>query len=372
MINKIKEYIINNKKHAIIYASSFLVGFALVSFGSSPESRLENVLNEKETQTFVYSDNKKALEEKQIEIDELKKEIEGIKSSIKNIEDTDKVSSNANSGVSSSNDSQNVVYNNVLAQNVKGSKIHVINTGNSDSILITGGKNVLIDGGDNDDEQAVVNYLKNNGVNKIDYLISTHPHADHVGGLDAVVSSISVGQAFIANGSADTKTYTDFVKAMANKGLKPSVPLEGAKFILGNGEYIQIFNGNGGKHANEQSLVTLYVNGNDKSLFMGDAEEGTEGELLSKLPKVDMLKVGHHGSKSSSSSSFINKVSPQIAVVTAGKDNKYGHPHKETMDKLKNNGIVVHRTDECGSIVFNSTGSGIKTGCKTGSYNSGK
>ena len=157
MINKIKEYIINNKKHAIIYASSFLVGFALVSFGSSPESRLENVLNEKETQTFVYSDNKKALEEKQLEIDELKKEIEGIKSSIKNIEDTDKVSSNANSGVSSSNDSQNVVYNNVLAQNVKGSKIHVINTGNSDSILITGGKNVLIDGGDNDDEQAVVN-----------------------------------------------------------------------------------------------------------------------------------------------------------------------------------------------------------------------
>lgn len=157
---------------------------------------------------------------------------------------------------------------------------------------------------------------------------------------------------------------------MANKGLKPSVPLERAKFTLGNGEYIQIFNGNGGKDANEQSLVTLYVNCNDKALFMGDAEEGTERELLSKLPKVDMLKVGRHGSKSSSSSSFINKV-PQIAVVTAGKDIKYGHPHKETMDKLKNKRIVVHRTDECGSIVFNSTGSGIKTGCKTGSYNYG-
>ena len=101
MINKIKEYIINNKKHAIIYSSSFLVGFALMSFGSSPESLLENVLNEKETQTFVYSNNKKALEEKQLEIDELKKEIEGIKSSIKNIEETDKVSLNSNSGVSS-------------------------------------------------------------------------------------------------------------------------------------------------------------------------------------------------------------------------------------------------------------------------------
>lgn len=110
MINKIKEYIIKNKKRVIIYASSFLVGFSIITFGTSPESQFENMLHEKETKTFIYEDNKKILEEKQLGIEELKKEIEGIKSLIKDIEETDKVSSNVDSVVSSSNDLQNVIY----------------------------------------------------------------------------------------------------------------------------------------------------------------------------------------------------------------------------------------------------------------------
>ncbi|MGL4571363.1 MAG: ComEC/Rec2 family competence protein [Clostridium sp.] len=248
------------------------------------------------------------------------------------------------------------------------SKVHFINTGNSDAILITGSKNILIDGGDNDDEKSLVKYIKDQGVKSLDYMIATHPHADHIGALDAVLKAFKVNNLLVANGSSTSDTYTDFINAAANKKVSPSVPLEGRKFELNYNSYIQIFNTNGGSDANEESLVALYVNGNDKFLFTGDAEKGTEKEILSKMIDVDVLKVSHHGSRTSTTSEFLNKVNPEYAVLTVGKDNKYNHPHKETMDKLKNKNIKVHRTDECGNVIFTSTGSGVKTDCSSGSY----
>ena len=250
----------------------------------------------------------------------------------------------------------------------KNSEIHFINTGNSDSILIKGEKNVLIDGGDNDDEQLIVDYLKKQGVKKVDYLIATHNHADHIGGLDSVVDNLDIGQVLVSNGDATTKTYRDFITSLSDKKLKPSVPLKDAKFDLGNGAYMQIFNTNGGSNTNEESLVTLYVNGQDKFLFTGDAEKETEKEILSLVPDVDVLKVGHHGSRSSTTQQFLDKVNPEFAVITVGKDNRYHHPHRAVMDKLKTKKIEVHRTDECGTVIFESTGSGVKTDCKAGTY----
>lgn len=123
-------------------------------------------------------------------------------------------------------------------------------------------------------------------------------------------------------------------------------------------------NTDGGSDTNNESLVVEYINGEDKVILMGDAEEEVEKEILPKVEQVDLLKVGHHGSRTSTSQAFLEKVNPIYAVITCGEGNKYGHPHQETLDKLQ--GIEVHRTDKCGSIVFKSTGYGITTDCEQG------
>lgn len=250
-------------------------------------------------------------------------------------------------------------------------EVHFIDTGNSDSILIKEGKKaMLIDGADNDDEKSLVAYIKAQGVTELEYVIATHPHADHIGALDSVIKSFPINYLFVANGDADSKTYRDFINAAMDKKLTPSVPLEGKQFMLEN-SYFEVFNTNGGVDTNEQSLVLLYTNGNDKMLFTGDAEKGTEAEILDQMVKVDVLKVGHHGSHSSTTQPFLDKVDPEYAVITTGTGNKYGHPHIETVDKLKAASIEVHRTDECGDVIFLSTGNGVSTDCQPGSYNRG-
>ena len=254
---------------------------------------------------------------------------------------------------------------------IKETSVHFIDTGNSDAILIKGEKSVLIDGGDNNDEEMIVEYLKKEGIKKLDYMIATHNHADHIGGLDEVLNDMEVGHVFISNGDGDSQTYRDFITAIAGKKVEHGVPLDGAKIELGNGAYMQMYNTNGGSNTNDESLITLYVNGNDKFLFTGDAEKGAELEVLSKLVDVDVLKVGHHGSKTSTTNEFLEKVNPEIAVITVGEDNKYNHPDKEVMDKLKADDITVYRTDENGTVIIKSTGDGVKTDSKEGSYNHG-
>lgn len=250
--------------------------------------------------------------------------------------------------------------------------IHFINTGNSDSVLIVqGDKSVLIDGGDNDDEGKVTDYIKNRGIKELSYVVSTHPDADHCGGLDAVLNSVKVQKLLVGNGSADTKTYRDFINAAGSKGVNPSVPLEGSEHKLSETSYLKFFNTNGGKDKNESSIVTLFVNGNDKLLFMGDAGEETENEIINDLPDVDLIKIGHHGSRYSTSEALLNKVSPEYAVILTG-ENNYGHPTKTVLDKIQAKGTELHRTDECGDIVMKSTGKGIETTCKEGSFTPGK
>ncbi|CEQ19933.1 beta-lactamase [[Clostridium] sordellii] len=251
----------------------------------------------------------------------------------------------------------------------KEAQLHFIDTGNSDAILIKqGDKAALIDGGDNDDEGTVVKYLKNQGVNELEYVFATHPHADHIGGLDAVINAIPVKNVYVSNGDANTKTYTDFIKSIANRGLHPSVPLLNSEFELGTSKF-KVLSVANTDDPNNNSIVLEYINGNDKVLLMGDAEADIEAKINTE--DVDLLKVGHHGSHSSSTKTFIDKVNPEYAVIMAGKDNKYGHPHKETMDTLKSRNIEVHRSDECGDIVFTSTGNGLKVNCNKGSYKSG-
>ena len=273
---------------------------------------------------------------------------------------------NQNSNENNSNDNMSISRVEELSSN---SEIHFINTGNSDAILIIkDGKAALIDGGDNDDEDLVSSYIKKQGISELEYVFATHPHADHIGGLDRVAKEIKINKLYVSNGEAETKSYRDFINAAASKGLYPSVPLLGSKFDLAGStfEVLSVANTN---DPNNNSIVLLYTNGNDKILLMGDAEKEVEQNL--NVGDIDLLKVGHHGSYSSSSKLFIDKIDPEYAVILVGEDNKYGHPHKETMDTLKEKGIEVHRSDECGDIMFTSTGNGLEVDCKEGSYSTG-
>lgn len=292
-----------------------------------------------------------------------------ISSSEENLNSDNENSSNDSSNKDSNNDNSSISENKTLTNGEV--QVHFIDTGNSDAILIDDdGVAMLIDAGDNDDERAVVNYLKGRGVKDIKYLISTHAHADHAGGLDNVVKQCNVENAFVSNGDSETATYRDFIMALSDKGLNPTVPLEGKKFKLKD-SYFEVFNTDGGSSTNNESLVVLLTHGKDKMLFMGDAEEEVEDEILNKVPDVDLLKLGHHGSHSSSTERFLDKTNPEYAVILCGRNNKYGHPHKETMDSLKSRHIDVYRTDQSGDIIFTSTGNGLKTTSKKGDYKNG-
>ncbi|MEG1296667.1 MAG: ComEC/Rec2 family competence protein [Niameybacter sp.] len=250
-------------------------------------------------------------------------------------------------------------------------EVHFIDTGNSDSILIKECKKaMLIDGGDTDDDHDLVNYLEQQGVTELEYVVASHPHADHIGGLDSIIKNFPIRYLFVANGDAETKTYQSFIQAAMDKALTPSVPLEGKQFKLEN-SYFEVFNTNGGSTTNEASLVLRLTNGEDTFLFTGDAEKETELEILDHMTDVDLLKVGHHGSHSSTTDAFLSKLQPEYAVILASNPNKYGHPHIETIEKLEKAQIEVHRSDECGNIVFISTGNGLQTDCPIGSYNRG-
>lgn len=269
----------------------------------------------------------------------------------------------------SENNGNTVINDNDIQSNFKEAQLHFIDTGNSDAILIRqGGEAALIDGGDNDDEERVVNYLKDIGVTELKYVIATHFDADHIGGLDAVIDSIPVETVYVSNGDANTKTYRDFIESMTNKNLYPSVPLLGAEFHLGTSKF-KVLSAANLKDPNNNSIVLEYINGNDKVLLMGDA--GQEIERIINVEDVDLIKIGHHGSKTSTSLSFIKKANPEYAVITVGKNNRYNHPNKETMETLKSQDIEVHRSDECGNILFKSTGNGLIVNCDEGSYNYG-
>lgn len=241
-------------------------------------------------------------------------------------------------------------------------RIHFIDTGNSDAILIEQGEyTALVDGGDNDDERLVVDYIKKLGIESLDYVFATHPDADHIGGLDAVISELEVEQVFVGNGKATTKTYKDFIEAIMNKGLTPSVPLLGATFSLGEAS-LKIVSVANVKDVNNCSLVILYTYGDSKVLLMGDADQSIEKDIdLNEVGDIDLIKVGHHGSKTSSNEEFIQSISPEHAVIMCGTGNKYGHPNKETLEVLNKLGITIYRTDQMGDIIFEITKKDVKS-----------
>lgn len=252
-------------------------------------------------------------------------------------------------------------------------KIHYLNVGQADSILIQqNGENMLIDAGNNADSSLVVEYLRKQGVHKLDYIVGTHPHEDHIGGLDVVIDTFSIGKVFMPQTTATTQTFKDVVLAVKNKDLKITTPKVENSYNLGGATWtILAPNGSEYNDANNYSIVIKLKFGNNSFIFMGDAEDVSEGQILAKQLDIeaDVLKVGHHGSSSSTTTEFLNKVNPKHAVISVGKDNKYGHPYKETMDKLKDKDVEVYRTDESGTIIATSDGNKITFNTVPGSYN---
>ena len=252
-------------------------------------------------------------------------------------------------------------------------KVSYIDVGQADSILIQqGSSSMLIDAGNNEDSNTVKNYISNQGITKLDYVIGTHPHEDHIGGMDYIINSFKIGKIYMPKATANTKTFRDVASAIKGKGLKVTAPVVGQIFKVGNATAtILAPNSSGYEDLNNFSIVIRVTFGSSSFMFDGDGEDVSENEMLAKGLNVsaDVLKVGHHGSNSSTTEAFLNKVNPKYAVISVGKDNSYGHPHKSTMDKLKAKGIKVYRTDENGTIVATSNGKNITFNTKPGTYN---
>ncbi|EOD01363.1 MBL fold metallo-hydrolase [Caldisalinibacter kiritimatiensis] len=244
--------------------------------------------------------------------------------------------------------------------------VHFIDVGQADSILIElpNGETSLIDGGNRQDAELVVNYIKDLNIKEIDYLIATHPHEDHIGGLPDVVREFKIGKIYMPRKSSNTKIYENLLKEIKNKGLKITTARGGQKIIDVDKLKFTIIAPNSKKYdeTNEYSIVNKLTYKNTSFLFTGDAEKDSEDEML-KLGydlSADVLKVGHHGGRTSTNVEFLKRVNPKYAVISAGKGNDYGHPHKEVIERLQDRNIVIFRTDVHGTIKAISDGDNIK------------
>lgn len=240
-----------------------------------------------------------------------------------------------------------------------GLYVHYIDVGQGDSELVCcNGEYMLIDAGEPDASDAVLEYLDALGIDRLDYLVCTHGHSDHCGGLDAVVESLEVETVFTSPYAGDSPSYEIFTDAVYDAGLELTVPELGESYRLGEASFSFIGPLEDYDNLNDDSLVMRLEYGDTSFLFTGDMTSKAEKDLINDGAdlRCDVLKVGHHGSSGSSCYQFLYEAQPGIGVISCEKGNSYGHPHEETLSRLNDADVTVYRTDLEGSIVIFSDG----------------
>lgn len=253
-----------------------------------------------------------------------------------------------------------------LAIDAEGTlRVHYIDVGQGDCALIQtpDRKNILIDAGNPENYEAINAYLKAQKVEKLDVMMVTHPHSDHMGSAEKILKNYVVDRVYLPKVAHNTQLFQNFMKALDEKGLKANAAHAGIEIPAGSAVTIELFSPTEGKTYNElndYSPITRITYGETSFLFTGDGENEDEQDAIAQAGlklKSDVLKVGHHGSDTSTGDLFLSIVNPQYAVISVGKDNSYGHPSETTLDKLKNK--TVFRTDQEGNVVAISDGQGI-------------
>lgn len=248
--------------------------------------------------------------------------------------------------------------------NVEGSlEVHFIDVGQADSILVRSeSANMLIDTGDLDDDctASIISYLEGFGITKLDYLVLTHPDADHIGGAPEIINGFTVVNCIMPNAEKSTKIFESTVNALEEKQVNVIEAVADYEFKVGEAQCRILAPINEYDDVNDMSAVIQLYFGEKSILFTGDAESESEADMIKRYTSADLnadvLKVGHHGSSTSTSQAFLDLVNPEYAVISCGEGNSYGHPHDETIDLLEKNKITYYRTDVSGTIVLVTDG----------------
>jgi len=244
--------------------------------------------------------------------------------------------------------------------------VHFIDVGQGDSTLVLcGGEAMLIDAGNNDMGTTVQYYLEKQNINSLKYVIGTHPDADHIGGLDVILYKFDCRTVIMPDKESDTATYRDVADTMKEKGYKNTLPCVGDTYSLGSACFTIVGPSREYTESNDCSVAIILRHGDNSFLFTGDAGTEAEGDIIASgfLTDVDIYKAGHHGSSTSSTAELLDAAAPEYAVISCGEGNSYGHPHPQTLDRFRERGIRVFRTDEQGTITVTSDGTGLTWSC---------
>ena len=244
-------------------------------------------------------------------------------------------------------------------------EMHFIDVGQALSVLVEcDGQYMLYDGGNVDDGSLVVSYLQSQGVEQLEYVFCSHAHEDHVGGLAAALAYFPTYHVYSPGTEASTKCFKDFVKYTQQQGLQVEVPAVGTTWPLGGATVTMVGPVAQYSDTNDTSIVLRIEYGSTSFLLTGDMEKTAETDLVNSGVnlRADVLQVGHHGSSTSTGYLFLNSVLPEMAVISCGVNNKYGHPHEETLSILRDAGVDVYRTDLQGTITIGSDGQNYTVG----------
>lgn len=241
--------------------------------------------------------------------------------------------------------------------------VHFLDVGQGDAIFteLPNGETMLIDAGENYYGDGIIRYIENTGHHKIDYLVATHPHADHIGSMPYIVRHFDIGTVYMPKVTANTKLFESLIKAFKSKKLRVKNGRAGVTVVSGSGFAAEIIAPSkiDANHLNNCSVIIRLTYGSTSFLLTGDAETGETNAIDPELLRADVLKAGHHGGKDAVTQKLLQAVRPSVTVISCGKNNDYGHPHKEVLSALKHVGSTVYRTDKDKTVIVTSNGSDV-------------